>query len=318
MKYLRAAALLMLLVGCGPAWEEAFDGASYGALSGVWGSGSDDVFVVGGTMERSEIVHFDGHDWTDMEAPDVPLLAWVTGWGPDRVMAVGVDGAAAWYDGASWSVMETPTDRDLWGVFGFTADDVWVVGGDADGVEPVILRWDGQTFEDVGLATEENPRGAGSLFKVWGVDGALFALGQNGQIVSWDGAAWRDSPAGAQADQDFVSLWGTSADRIVAVGGRGNARIATWDGDVWDTVAPGGAGGLNAVSMQDPEVALVGGINGVVGTFRPDGDGFELEEILEGGDVHAIWGDGEGRWHAVGGRFSEPLSGMAWTRTGPP
>jgi hypothetical protein len=305
------------LFACAPDWEEAFDGSSHGALSGVWGSGPDDVFIVGGSFEQAEIIHFDGSDWADMEAPDLPLLAWVTGWGPDQAMAVGVDGAAAWYDGASWEVMPTPTDQDLWGVFGFTADDVWVVGGDAGVGEPVILRWDGDAFEDVGLATDENPRGATSLFKVWGIDDTLFAVGQLGQIVRWDGAAWRDSPAGAVADQDFISLWGTSEDRIVAVGGRGNARVATWDGSAWETVAPSGQGGINAVSMEDNHVALVGGIGGVLGTFRPDDGTIELEEMVTGGDVHAIWGDGQGRWHAVGGNFNDPMTGLAWTRTGP-
>ncbi len=310
--------VLILLTGCGPTWTEAFDGAAHGALSGVWGSGPDDVFIVGGTFEQAEILHFDGSDWTDMEAPDVPLLAWSYGWGPDEVLAVGVDGAAAWYDGVSWTALETGTTEDLWGVFGFASDDAWAVGGDANdlGSEPVILHWDGQAFEPVALDPAEAPRAPASLFKVWGVGDTLFALGQNGQILSWDGAAWRDSPAGAGADQDFVSLWGTSEDHVVAVGGRGNARIGVWDGAAWETLQPSGFGGLNAVSMQDPEVALVGGINGFVGTFRPETGELEYEETLSGGDVHALWSDGEGRHYAVGGRFNEPLSGLAWVRKG--
>ncbi|MCO4771786.1 MAG: hypothetical protein KDA24_17275 [Deltaproteobacteria bacterium] len=312
------ALTLPLSSGCGATWSEPFDAASHGALSGVWGSGPDDVFIVGGDFTQSEILHFDGSDWTDMEAPPLPLLAWVYGWGPDQVMAVGVDGGAAWYNGTSWEVLETGTDEDLWGVFGFGPDDVWAVGGDASdlGSEPVVLHWDGTAFESVTIDPAEMPRAPASLFKVWGVGDTLFALGQNGQIVSWDGTAWRDSPAGAGADQDFVSLWGTGEDNIVAVGGRGNSRIGTWDGSAWNTVQPSGVGGLNAVSMTTPDVALVGGVNGFVGTFDVASGELQFEETLEGGDVHAIWADEDGRHYAVGGRFSEPMSGLAFVRKG--
>ncbi len=304
--------------GCAPAWSDAFDPAGYGALSGVWGSGPADVFVVGGTGEQAQIVHFDGSAWTDMQAPDVPLLAWVTGWSADQVMAVGIDGAAAWYDGSEWTALDSGTDEDLWGVFGFAPDDVWVVGGDTDdaGAPPVVLHWDGSHFETIALDPDELSRQPSSLFKVWGVGDVLFALGQGGQILRWDGAAWRDSPAGAGADQDFVSLWGTEEDHIVAVGGRGNARVATWDGAAWTTLSPSGVGGLNAVSMLDDGRALVGGLNGYVGVFDPETGELTAEETLQGGDVHALWGDGEGRWYAVGGRFVEPYAGAAWLREG--
>lgn len=316
-----ARALLLptlLAIGCGPTWSEPFDGAAHGALSGVWGSGPDDVFVVGGDLSQAEILHFDGTSWTDMDAPDLPLLAWVTGWGPDAVLSVGVDGAAAWYDGASWAALETGTDEDLWGVFGFAADDAWVVGGDAEdlGSEPVILHWDGEDFEPMALDPAEAPRQPASLFKVWGIGTTLFALGQNGQILRWDGAAWRDSPSGPGADQDFVSLWGTAEDHIVAVGGRGNARVGTWDGSAWDTVQPYSVGGLNAVTMDGGDLALVGGVNGFVGTLDPMTGEVEREESLPGGDVHALWSDGAGRIYAVGGRFSEPMAGLAWVREG--
>jgi hypothetical protein len=309
---------VLLPTACAPTWSEPFDAASHGALSGVWGSGPDDVFIVGGDFAQSEIVHYDGTRWTDMEAPPLPLLSWVTGWGPTEVMAVGVDGGAAWYDGESWRVLETGTDEDLWGVFGFGPEDVWAVGGDASdlGSEPVVLHWDGTSFTSVTIDPAEMPRAPASLFKVWGIGETLFALGQNGQIVSWDGAAWRDAPAGAGADQDFVSLWGTSEDNIVAVGGRGNARIGSWDGAGWETLQPSGIGGLNAVSMTDPGVALVGGVNGFVGTYDVATGELQFEETLEGGDVHALWADGDGRHYAVGGRFFEPMTGLAFVRKG--
>lgn len=311
--------LPLVLAGCPSeaTWEEAFDASTEGALSGVWGSGPDDVWIVGGWMDEAQIFHFDGGDWSEAEAPDVPLLAWVVGWGPDSALSVGVDGAAASWDGNAWTALDTGVDGDLWGVWGASPDDVWIVGGDAGdpASDPILLHYDGDTFTDVGLDPEQNTRDASALFKVFGVGGRVWAVGQGGLLVEKQGDDWVAVGAGAEANQDFVSLWGPSADTVVAVGGRGNARLSTWDGATWSTIAPEGVGGLNAVFMEDASRAIVGGISGYVGAFDPATGELEPEAVLGTGDVHAIWGDGEGTHYAVGGRFSEPLSGLAAVRT---
>lgn len=314
---LLAAPLLSALLGCpGVRWEETLDGAAHGALSGVWGTGPDDVWIVGGTFEQAEILHFDGDAWSDSPAPAIPLLSWAYGWGPDDVLAVGVGGGVARWSGSTWSELDSGTDTDLWGVFGFSSDDVWIVGGTVGETEPLLLHFDGQDFTPHSLPADQNPRNASAVFKVWGIDGTLFAVGETGLMLQWEGAAWISLAAGAQANQDFVSLWGTSADHMVAVGGRGNARVATWDGSAWDTVAPSAIGGLNAVAMVDEDEAIIGGVSGFVGTFTPSTGEVAFEDTLPGGDVHATWNDGAGRTYAVGGRFYEPMTGLAWVRTG--
>lgn len=317
------AALLAapLVSGCEPAggtvtWAEAFDTSGAGALSGVWGSGPEDVFVVGGTPDQGEVHHFDGTSWSEMQVPaGVPLLVWTYGFGRDDVYAVGVGGGAIRYDGVGWSALDTGTDEDLWGVWGAATDDVWVVGGVVGDGEPVILHWDGATFSPVGLDPAENTRGASSLFKVWGIGGKTFAVGESGLIVEWDGAAWRGVSGGANADDDFVSLWGTAADHIVAVGGRSNARIARYDGTSWTTEAPSGVGGLNAVFMGAEDEAVVGGIYGYTATFDPGTGELAGDPVVTDYDIHAIWGDGAGRHYAVGGHFFEPYTGVALVRT---
>ena len=100
-----------------------------------------------------------------------------------------------------------------------------------DEIDPVLIHFDGETFEPV--TVPENDRNASALFKVWGIGSKLFAVGEKGLIIEFDGEAWAQVSTGAQADDDFVSLWGTSEDNIVAVGGRGGARIATYDGTNW-------------------------------------------------------------------------------------
>lgn len=301
-----------------PSWDVAFDTAGAGSLSGVWGSGPDDVFVVGGSEAGGEIHHYDGSGWSVMSTPALPLLVWAHGFGPDDVFTVGTAGAMAHYDGSAWTAIDTGTTEDLWGIFGFARDDLWIVGGNPFDGDPIILRYDGSTFTPFIVDPADNPQAAKALFKVWGIGGQLFTVGQKGLILRFDGTAWKATPAGALATQDFVSLWGTAEDHIVAVGGRNNARISVWDGSAWDTVGPDALGGLNAVHMPAPDHAIIGGILGFVGRF----DVATREVIRESDpfsrvDIHAVWGDGQGKHYAVGGTFFTPHEGVALVREAP-
>ena len=292
----------------------AFD-RPFGALSGVWGSAPDDVWTVGG-LDEGQIHHYDGQQWSLVKVPaGTPLLSWVYGFGRDDVWAVGTKGSALHYDGKTWETVETGTTEDLWGVWGASADDLWVVGGTVGDGDPALLRIVKGKFETFPLDKEENTRDATSLFKVWGIGDAVFAVGEAGLILRWDGKKWSAISGGAKANDDFVSLWGTSADNIVAVGGRAQARVAHWDGQKWTTVAPSATPGLNAVYMTDPAEAVVGGIIGTGGTFQVA----NLEYLPEMPDtsetIHGIWCDGADTCFAVGGVFTAPFTGLALKRT---
>lgn len=309
-----------------PVWVDAFDTSGAGSLSGVWGSDPDDVFVVGGSEQGGEVYHYDGNEWAPMEVPpDVPLLVWVYGFGPEDVWSVGVEGGAVRYDGDSWRAVDVGVDEhvDLWGVFGLAPDDLWIVGARDEPLddggrlrEPVLVHYDGNEFEEHRVDAEQNPRAAEALFKVWGIEDRVFAVGQAGWIIELVDGGWVRRGAGAEANQDFVSLWGTSVDRILVAGGRSNARVAEFDGTDFSTVSPPRLGGLNAAFTDDPDLALVGGVFGFVGRYDFETDEVTGEEAPGGPDaVHAIWGDGEGTYYAVGGSFIEPHRGLAWVRT---
>lgn len=318
--------LIALLAGCpgpeddtgtGPAatWTSAFDTSTAGALSGVWGSGPDDVYIVGGDAAGGEVWHHDGAGWTEQVVPDgAGLLVWVHGFGPDDVWAVGVDGTVLHSDGTTWTALDSGVDVDLWGVFGFTPDDLWIVGDTLTGATPYLLHWDGAAFTQVAVDPAQNDRGATSMFKVWGLGDTLFAVGDKGLVLRWDGAAWTRVSGGPDANDDLVSLWGTAEDRMFMVGGRANARLGEWDGTSWTTHMPSGVGGLNAVSVTADEV-VVGGIYGWVGTWDEVADTLTQETLLTSLDVHAMWGDGAGHTWAVGGRFTDPYEGVALLRT---
>lgn len=292
-------------------WALAFDAANVGALSSVWGSGPNDVFVVGGRTTQAEIYHFDGSTWKAMDVPDVSLLVWVFGFGPNDVYSVGLNGSAVHYDGTKWTKLDTGTKQELWGVWGRATNDLWVVGGNVGSGDPVLMHYDGNTFAPVPVPA--NDRGATSLFKIWGTNDTIFAVGEKGLIIQYDGNMWKQVPTGANADDDFVSLWGTGDSNIVAVGGRATARIAHYDGSSWTTYKPGGPG-LNGSFMDNPEFAVIGGVRGFVGRFEPGATQPIEEASPTDFDIHAIWGDGTGRYFAVGGVFSPPFQGVALIR----
>ncbi|MEQ1501801.1 MAG: hypothetical protein ABMB14_06200 [Myxococcota bacterium] len=297
------------------AWATAFDTTGFGALSGVWGSGPDDVWMVGGHPDAAEIHHFDGSAWSSVDAPALGLLVWVYGFGPDDAIAVGVGGGIARWDGASWTTVESGTDEDLWGVWGASPDDLWVVGGDPDDGDPMILHYDGSAFTPVALPAAANDRGAHALFKVWGIGGRVWSVGQKGLLVEWDGAQWVQQATGAS--DDIVALWGTAPDHVLAVGGRATGQLSRYDGTTWTTTTSPRLPGLSAVTMATPDEAVIGGVGGWVGHVDPGPEGGEpvAETPVDTVDVHAVWSDGAGTWFGVAGHFYEPYYGSALLRT---
>lgn len=296
-----------------PEWREAFAATDEGFLSGVWGSGPDDVFIVGGQPDQSVVFHFDGATWETMETPETPILIWVFGFGPDDVYAVGEQGTALHYDGESWSTLTTNTDVDLWGIWGAAPDDLWAVGGEIDTGPPILLHFDGQTWEAQTVPPLD--RASTALLKIWGTSSDhIFAVGQTGVIIEYNGTDWQQIDAGT-AD-DLVSLWGNGPDEIVAVGGRSNGVIATYDGNQWTSRSAAPLPGLNGVFALSPNQFMVGGLIGTAATYDFATDKFESETTPTIRTLHAVWHDGAQTAYVVGGRSSEiPYTGVALTRT---
>ena len=82
------------------------------------------------------------------------------------------------------------------------------------------------------------------LSGVWG-SGAndVWALGGGGTILNWDGGAW--IPVSSGTTNALSGVWGSGADDVWAVGGGGT--ILHWDGSAWIRVSSGTASGLGAV-----------------------------------------------------------------------
>ncbi len=299
-------------------WAVAFDATDRGWLLDVWGSAGDDLYAVGGTPEEGSIHHFNGATWQLLElGVDVPLLNWVHGFGAEDITFVGNAGTAVHFDGASFTVQDTPTDQALWGVWGASPDDLWAAGGDgrSDSVA-TLLHFDGSSWEQVALPTLQKAN-VHAFFKVWGVDADnVWVVGQRGVVLRYDGSSWTEELVGAS--DDLVSIWGTDASHVFAVGGRNNGIVSAWDGTQWRTQSLAPLQGLNGVFTRTPEVVHVVGQTGTIA--RLDGGSLEvLDQSMQDTplDLHAVFGDDDGRLTAVGGSLATldpPHVGIALTR----
>ncbi len=75
-----------------------------------------------------------------------------------------------------------------------------------------------------------------TLTRIWGAaDNDIYAVGQGGKILHYDGAAW--SPMNSGTVQNFLGVSGTSGSDIWAVG---EGVLSHYDGQAWTTSEPGG------------------------------------------------------------------------------
>ena len=195
----------------GSTWTEMASPTTH-FLEGSWGTAGNDVFAVGA---GGTIVHFDGNEWTEMDSPTEERLHSVWGSASDDVFAVGEEGTIMHYDGSGWSLMASPTERQLNDVWGSAGDDVFTVGR-----QGAILHYDGSSWSAVAAPTSENLGG------VWGSsESNVFAVG-SGTVLHSDGSTWSamDVPPRDAEGRPHVlnAVWGSAADDVFAVGSSGS------------------------------------------------------------------------------------------------
>lgn len=289
-----------------------------GAFLSVWGDSPADVWAVGGQVARigdaGAGLAYRRRDgaWSRAELPaGAPLLNWVHGH-EDELWIVGNAGAAFRHTSEGWVSSLTGVDVPLWGCWVVAKSDVWAVGGDAFDPEgqPVIVHWDGTTWEAQALPVLDRP--ASALFKVWAAAADdVWAVGDAGVILHHDGAAWAQVSSGT--GNDLISLWGRGPHDVLAVGGRSIGTLARWDGSTWTTQDIGEVAGINGVWMHASGDAAIAGNIGALGVVRGPGFVLEREDVDAGLQVlHGVLGFEDGSRVAVGGSLdrSPPYTGL--------
>lgn len=291
-----------------PAWSVVLDENDVdGALLSVWGSAPDNVFAVGGPLGNtgfeSLVVHYDGSAWHRLSPGGGETYWWVSGSGPGDVWMAGEKGRITRWDGNTNKFQEytSGVTATLWGIMAFSPDDVWAVGGTPEGgVGPgndIVLHWDGMAWNPVVLPG--NPLGR-SLYKVWGTGpDNLYVVGEYGTIWHKTGDTWALESDPPLAQGTLFTVHGCNASEVYAVGGQDILRSG---GGAWEKLDVTVYNGANGVSCGKPGEVAVVGFGGLKLRLV---DGAWRDDFLEvpNGDMHAVWGDGQGSFWTVGGDF---------------
>jgi trimeric autotransporter adhesin len=211
----------------GSGWSLEDDGCAGQSWTDIWGVGSGEsleyVAVGGGDV----LHHVDG--LTSCSDVGVNLEA-VGGSSASLLFGTGWGGIYRW-DGLSWTYEAVPPGaqvNDVWA----TVDAAYAVGEGG-----LILR-----REEKGWVAVPSPTDL-ALFGIGGVTSAdLWAVGQDGVVLRFDGGAWTEQRFTSQTLWD---VWGIQTDAVYAVGSHGAAYL--WDGERWTESPTGVDNGLYAV-----------------------------------------------------------------------
>jgi len=294
------ALVTLLTVSCKEEWRVVLDKRP-GALISVWGTSASDVWTVGGDPGTgAEILHLEGGRWKRLVSPAPGDLWWVFGFAGGPVFMGGKDGLLLRYQGGALEAMTAPmaSPKTVFGIWGPTPNDVWAVGGDGNGAG-FVWRYDGTSWRDVPLPSGIS---AGfSMCKVFGrSDTEVYFVGSKGLAMKWDGSGFQTMPTGT--NRTLFTLHGTS-DRLVAVGGFGQAVLLELENGAWVDRSPAGLKQLIGVSVTPKRALAVGG-NGTIAVSTESGWVADPPPSTVFADLHGAWIDPTGGLWAVGGQVA--------------
>lgn len=193
-----------VLRGADGAWTPMVSGVAT-SLRGVWAENASSVYAVG---DAGTILRFDGVDWNPESAPNVDYTD-LWGVSSGEVFAVARGGAIAERVAGVWSAATSPVATDLLGVWGSSIDNVFTVG--AGGV--VVRRKNGDWQPMVSGIGDD-------LRAVSGGGGSVWAVGDRGVALRYDGTSWKSEPSEPVAALEAV--FARSAERMFAAGSTGS------------------------------------------------------------------------------------------------
>ena len=251
------------------------------ALLAVWGSSSNDFWIVG---YGGTILHWDGTAWSGVQSGTTLSLFDIWGTVPDYVWIASPEAIFHW-DGNSLSNTYTPGTVYPFGISGTSTTDVWAVGvGDS------VLHWDGSSWSTVPWQGSGNA----SLDSVWAnTTDDTWAVGHSGSIHHWNGSQWAvvESDVGSRLNDVF----GFSDDDVWA-GGKslGSSQwdniLLHWNGTEWIRVDASQTGipniethGIWGAAPNDVWAAAQP-------LFHWDGSNWSSIEMENGNGLNALWG----------------------------
>lgn len=303
------------------------------ALSAVWGSSANDVWVVG---SGGTALHWDGADWTTTSVGSLYSLYAIWGSGPNDVWAVSTPGAiyhtTGFVDGtAQWSrapdIADAGTDalsagkvaRAVWGT---SASDVWI-GGDAFSRKGASTSWGGFRSSvadggagDAGAAWTSISNN--HITSIWGSGPEdVWIVGPSSRGLQYGGssAAHTDGTLAdgglpvwtafdTQSTDVLYAVWGSRAGDVWAVGEHGAIRHFAAGATRWSIVDSPTTSTLRRVWGSSPSDVWGVGEDGTL--LHYDGTKWSFAtaafDPLKTPDFLGVWGSGPNDVWAVGTR----------------
>ena len=238
-----------------------WNGSSWSSYAGVetvdmvalWGSGSSDVYAVGGTKMQ----HWNGSTWADTASSASAALLAIWGSSATDVYACGKTGTFVHSSGGAFSaVTGNPLGtEDCTAIWGSSSSDIYIG-------ETNVYHYNGTSWSPVSV-------GINNIRAIWGTSSSdIWIGGVNGKMVHYNGTAW-SAPITLGATSDVGGIWGTSSSDVYMVN-RG--------GDIWHY---NGSSWVNYATPADAYVGVWGSSPTDVWTVGAD-SAFKVNKVYQG------------------------------------
>jgi len=222
---------------------------------GLWVNSESDVWLGG---ETQIAYHWTGTSWQDIHRDANRYINAMWGTGPTDVWVVGGNGYSEHYNGIDWLFAGRLThgSSDGTGLWGSGATDVWAT----------LALYNDERRGGLGAVARSNAnelqyRTEGPLLAIWGsAHNDIWAVGDSGAVVHFDGAHW--SRSRSPVNTALRGVWASDRDAYWAVGDAG--VILYYDGAAWLRVSSPTTANLHSVWGAARNDVWAVGDNGVV------------------------------------------------------
>lgn len=149
-----------------------------------------------------------------------------------------------------------------------------------------------------------------ALNAVWGVDASnVWAVGDGGTILKWNGTAWAAQTSGTTSS--LRAIWGSAATSVWAVGDGGT--ILKWNGTAWSAQTSGVGTGLYGIWGSSATSLWAVGASGVI--LKGTGTAWSPQTSNSPETLRGVWGSSATSLWAVGtsGAILRSTNGTSWT-----
>jgi hypothetical protein len=271
------------------------DGVAFWNVAQFSALSDRDVWAAAGDY----VLHWDGADWLEHFAVEKQISA-IFAVDSTHVYAgsgSSTDGAGALYlwDGKTWKEIWSNTSWSVRSIFALGPNDVWFSGKGNNAVDKVA-HFDGKKV----VNEFDGPLSSG-FSTLWGTSsGDLWAGGDAGSLVHYDGSAWqkRTSPT----TNAVLSLWGTSANDLWLVGG-GACELYRFNGTEFVRQSIPDCTGIAFRQVSGSgknDVWFAGGSASGARLLHYDGAGFTWLEVPYSSQLEALSASASALWVGAG------------------